>query len=143
MPLLAGSIAVQSTRINLTKTDTTRMATAQDNSTPSFVTGLGLGLLAGAAGFVLFGTKRGSAIRHELKQVFAEAYQEEIAAGEITGEAISLRDFLTTAFAKVKAELDLDTEAAKKIAAGQNKNKSKTKSTKTKASAAKTKFKNT
>ena len=118
------------------------MASQEDSSTPSFVTGFGLGLIAGAAGFVLFGTERGKALRKDLQKAFTEAYQEEIAAGEVAGEAVSLREFLATAFSKVKEELEMDAGEAKKIR-DQSKSKTKVKSAKTKAANTKSKFKNT
>ena len=118
------------------------MSTQEDSGTPSFVTGFGLGLLAGAAGFVLFGTERGKALRKDLQKAFTEAYQEEITAGVVTGEAVSLRDFLATAFSKVKEELENDAGEAKKIR-DQSKSKVKAKSAKSKAANSKSKFKNT
>lgn len=122
----------------------TDVSTAQgDTGSPSFVTGFGLGLLAGAAGFVLFGTKKGEALRRDLQKAFAEAYKEEIAAGQVTGEAISLRDFLATAVSKVKEELDLDAHQAKKLKDLTEKRRSKSKRSKPKSANAKTKFKGT
>ncbi len=121
------------------------MTTVEEHGSPSFVTGFGLGLLAGAAGFVLFGTKKGAAIRRDLQTAFAQAYKEEIASGQVTGEAVSLRDFLSSAFAKVKEEFELSAQeterasASRKTSAGAK----RAKLSKPKAVTPKTKFKNT
>lgn len=118
------------------------MATPEEQGVPSFVTGFGLGLLAGAAGFVLFGTKKGSIIRRDLQKAFAQAYEQEIASGAVTGEAISLRDFLTTAFTNVKAELELESTTAAKQTKVSSRHSAKTRGHKSKSTETKTKFKN-
>lgn len=115
---------------------------SEETQTPPFVTGFGLGLLAGAAGFVLFGTKRGAQLRGELQKAFIAAYQEELAAGEVAGQSISLRDFLTTAFKKVKEEVALDALEGKSHASSHKSTKTKSKTARPKSTDAKTKFKN-
>lgn len=140
MRLLVGSIVAQKV---LKKRTENSMAGSRENGAPSFVTGLGLGLLAGAAGFVLFGTKKGTSIRRDLKKAFAEAYHEEIAAGEVTGEAVSLREFLTTAYSKVRAEFKLDEQAAEKLSSSNGKRKLKRKTHKEKSVNTNAKFKGT
>ena len=121
------------------------MTTVEEHGSPSFVTGFGLGLLAGAAGFVLFGTKKGAEIRKDLQTAFAQAYQEEIASGQKTGEAVSLRDFLSTAFAKVKEEFELSAQETERTSATRKTTSTakRAKASKTKVITPKTKFKNT
>ncbi|MBP7875821.1 YtxH domain-containing protein [Candidatus Woesebacteria bacterium] len=118
------------------------MVDHEDQNSPSFVTGFGLGLIVGAAGFVLFGTKKGSLLRQDLQKAFAAAYKEEIAAGEVMGEAISLRDFLSTAFSKVKEEIEIDMQAGRATTKSLTKSKVHTKSAKQKSGSTKSKFKN-
>lgn len=114
----------------------------EDSGTPSFVTGFSLGLIAGAAGFILFGTKKGVQLRRQLQQAFAEAYREELAAGDELGAPASLREFLSAAVDKVKAELKLANPPSG-AQAGKNTASAKTKSGKQKAGSTKSKFKNT
>ena len=115
---------------------------SEETQTPPFVTGFGLGLLAGAAGFVLFGTKRGAQLRGDLQKAFAAAYEKELATGEVAGQAVSLREFLSTALEKVKAEVLLDEAETKSHASKSKTAKPKSKSSRTKTADSKTKFKN-
>ena len=119
------------------------MPTSEHTGAPTFVSGFGLGLLAGTAGFVLFGTKKGEILRRNLQKAFAEAYQAEIAAGVSTGEAVSLRDFLKTTLEKVKEEYEIDNRGKKISGSTGDKRKSKTKAGKTKVLNQKSKFKGT
>lgn len=113
----------------------------EEQSTPPFISGFGLGLLAGVAGFVLFGTKKGEVLRRDLQKAFAAAYEKELANGEVAATAVSLREFLSTALEKVKAEVLLDEAESNAHASARKTGKSKSKP-RTKTTDTKTKFKN-
>lgn len=60
----------------------------------SFVTGFTFGLFAGAAGYFLFGTKKGEELRRQLVIEWEEAKEHMAQEGVITHQKVSLRDFL-------------------------------------------------
>ncbi len=62
----------------------------QDQS--SFVSGFTIGLFAGAAGYFLFGTKRGAQIRRQLAEEWEDA-QEHLSREGMVQPGVSLRDF--------------------------------------------------
>jgi len=74
--------------------------TDQNSNSPAvpdqggFIAGFSIGLLAGAAGYFLFGTKRGAEIRHELVKEWENAQEHLAKEGVISSQPLSLRNFL-------------------------------------------------
>lgn len=64
---------------------------AKTNDSGQFTTGFTLGLLAGAAGFFLFGTKRGREVRHRLQAEWERARQDRTLWSVGTGTPSSTR----------------------------------------------------
>jgi len=60
----------------------------------SFVTGFTLGLFAGAAGYFLFGTKKGGQVREQLVNDWEDAKEKLVEEGVIDKPDISLRELV-------------------------------------------------
>lgn len=84
-----------------------------------FLNGFSLGLLAGAAGFVLFGTKRGEQIRHQLRGEWKQAVQE-LGAEALQAPPATLRDFLHQSFDTFQRELQAAPTPAKRVPSRQS-----------------------
>ncbi len=82
----------------------------------SFVSGFTIGLMAGAAGYFLFGTQRGTAIRKQLIKEWEGAKENMVKEGVIADNQISLRgviqQFVQSAF-QVSVDLSKTSLAAK------------------------------
>lgn len=68
----------------------------------NFVAGFSLGLLAGAAGYFLFATEKGSKVRKQLVQEWEGAQDHMVKEGVIAaGSKISIRQYLQHMFEEV------------------------------------------
>lgn len=72
-----------------------------DNSGGAFLSGLTVGLFAGAAGYFLFGTERGAKLRKDLEAEWMKAQSQLYQEGLIDNPEVSLRDFLRTMVEKM------------------------------------------
>lgn len=61
----------------------------------SFLTGLTVGMLAGAAGFFLFGTKDGSKIRKDLSKEWESAKLHLFTQGKVDNPHLTLKDVVS------------------------------------------------
>lgn len=87
----------------------------------SFLTGLTMGMVAGAAGYFLFGTKDGKKIRHKLGKEWDTAKLHLLTQGTIDNPQLTLRDV-------VKEFIDAmapDSEKTARTAANKAKNPAK------------------
>lgn len=66
----------------------------------NFVAGFSLGLLAGAAGYFLFGTEKGAKVRKQLVEEWEGAQEHLINEGALP-EKLNLRQFLQNVFEEV------------------------------------------
>lgn len=71
----------------------------------SFLTGFGVGLVAGAAGYFLFGTDKGKKVRQELAEEWETAKAKMEKEGVIENKAASLRQVIGDVVTKVSKEL--------------------------------------
>jgi len=67
----------------------------------NFVAGFSLGLLAGAAGYFLFATERGSKVRKQLIKEWEGATDQMVEEGVLASKDISIREFLQDMFENV------------------------------------------
>lgn len=63
--------------------------------------GFSLGLIAGAAGYFLFATERGSKVRKQLIKEWEGATDQMVEEGVIPSKDISIREFLSDFFENV------------------------------------------
>ena len=63
--------------------------------------GFSLGLIAGAAGYFLFATERGSKVRKQLIKEWEGATDQMVEEGVIASKDISIREFLSDLFENV------------------------------------------
>ncbi|PIY80545.1 MAG: hypothetical protein COY80_02160 [Candidatus Pacebacteria bacterium CG_4_10_14_0_8_um_filter_42_14] len=84
-----------------------------DHESGHFSTGFSLGLLAGAAGYFVFGTNKGKEFRVELSKKWQEA--KKVAADEWPKEAgaETIGDFLKTMITQISSEI-ADSTGSKK-----------------------------
>lgn len=66
----------------------------------NFVAGFSLGLLAGAAGYFLFGTEKGARVRKQLVQEWEGAQEHLVREGALP-DKLNLREFLQHMFEEV------------------------------------------
>lgn len=83
----------------------------------SFLNGFLAGLFAGAAGYFLFGTKKGETVRSKVEQEWNTAKEHLAQKGVIESADMSIRDFFSHFFEK----FDLHTQkgSASKVSANQ------------------------
>lgn len=103
----------------------------QSSDQGSFLTGITIGMIAGAAGYFLFGTKDGKKIRKDLTKEWEGAKLHLLTQGKIDNPQLSLKDVI----AEFINSMAPDDPKAQKAAASKTKVAPKQKSSK--------KFKNT
>ena len=74
--------------------------TDQDPDQGNFLTGFTLGIFAGAAGFFLFGTQKGSDLRDQLTAEW-EAAKADLVQEGVIDQNQSLRDIIAGVFTKI------------------------------------------
>lgn len=96
--------------------------TDQDPDQGNFLTGFTLGIFAGAAGFFLFGTQKGSDLREQLAAEW-EAARADLAQEGLIEQNQSLRDIIAGVFTKIGLNIQTTQKTAVKHAAKTTKEK--------------------
>ena len=85
----------------------------QQNQEGSFVTGFTVGLFAGAAGFFLFGTKKGETIRSKINAEWDNAKEQLAQEGVISSSDLSIRDMFASVIASITAVPEAEQKSKK------------------------------
>lgn len=109
--------------------------TSQETSQGSFLNGFTVGLFAGAAGYFLFGTKKGETIRHKISEEWEQAKVQLADQGVIESSDMTIREFLASIIEKSSFRDLIDTtnitdSTSKKTAKNQAKPSKSSKTTK-------------
>jgi gas vesicle protein len=87
--------------------------TTQGTSQGSFLNGFIVGLFAGAAGYFLFGTKKGETIRHKINEEWEQAKVQLSDQGVIESSDMTIREFLASIVEKISLGDLIDTNSSK------------------------------